>query len=132
MAVRQLRFVITVDDHNDVVRFFHDALGMDVDETYTGPGEARVTIFDAGRATLEVINRAQAEYIDEVEVGRRVAGTVRLALEVDDVVTDTRNAVQHGGTQAAPPTETPWNSRNARLDAPGGIHLTLFQELDHG
>jgi hypothetical protein len=74
MAIRQLRFVVTVDDHDDVVRFFREALGMEVEQAYAGPGQARVTILDAGRATLEVINRAQAEYVDEVEVGRRVAG----------------------------------------------------------
>jgi hypothetical protein len=25
---------------------------------------------------------------------------------------------------------TPWNSRNARLEGPAGLQLTLFQELD--
>jgi lactoylglutathione lyase len=30
----------------------------------------------------------------------------------------------------AEPTRTPWNSLNARLDAPAGLQLTLFQELD--
>ena len=29
----------------------------------------------------------------------------------------------------APPTETPWRSLNARLEAPAGVQLTLFQEL---
>ncbi len=129
MSVRQLRFVVTVDDHDDVVQFFREVLGMPVEAAFEGPGQARVTILEAGRATLEVVNRAQAEYIDEVEVGRRVAGSVRLALEVDDVVTDTERAVARGATQTAAPTDTPWESRNARLEAPGGIHLTLFEEL---
>ena len=129
MTVRQLRFVITVDDHDAVVRFFREALGMPVAAAYEGPGEAQVTILDAGRATLEVINQAQAEYIDEVEVGRRVAGKVRLALEVDDVDADADRAEGQGAAPTAPPIATPWNSRNARLEAPGQIHLTLFQEL---
>ncbi|MDF3049494.1 MAG: glyoxalase, partial [Pseudonocardia sp.] len=29
----------------------------------------------------------------------------------------------------APPTRTPWDSLNARLEAPGGLQLTLFEEL---
>ncbi|WP_309117358.1 hypothetical protein [Saccharothrix sp.] len=29
----------------------------------------------------------------------------------------------------AEPTRTPWNSLNARLEAPGGLQLTLFTEL---
>ena len=30
----------------------------------------------------------------------------------------------------AGPTQTPWRSLNTRFDAPGGVHLTLFQELE--
>jgi lactoylglutathione lyase len=29
----------------------------------------------------------------------------------------------------AEPTETPWRSLNARLEAPAGLQLTLFEEL---
>jgi hypothetical protein len=29
----------------------------------------------------------------------------------------------------APPTRTPWRSLNARLEAPAGLQITLFQEL---
>jgi hypothetical protein len=38
--------------------------------------------------------------------------------------------IDAGADEVAPTTETPWRSRNARLDGPGPIHLTLFQELD--
>ena len=40
-----------------------------------------------------------------------------------------QNWVSTGTTSVAPPTRTPWNSLNARMDAPAGVHLTLFQEL---
>ncbi len=34
-----------------------------------------------------------------------------------------------GGAQVvADATRTPWQTENARLDAPGGIHLTLFSD----
>ena len=35
-----------------------------------------------------------------------------------------------GAQQVAPPTETPWRSLNARMEAPGGMQVTAFQELD--
>ena len=35
-----------------------------------------------------------------------------------------------GATIIAPPVRTPWNSLNSRLDAPAGLQLTLFSELD--
>jgi predicted enzyme related to lactoylglutathione lyase len=127
--VRQLRLVVHAEDYVAALQFFRDVLGMPEQEAYSGDGGAEVTILDAGRATLEIANSAQVEMIDEVEVGRRVAPHLRLALEVDDCDEATRAALGGGAWSIAPPTRTPWNSLNARMDAPAGIHLTLFQEL---
>lgn len=103
---------------------------MPEQESYAGDGGALVAILDAGRATLELSNTAQVAMIDDVEVGRRVAPHFRVALEVDDARAATDSAVAGGADLLAPPTETPWRSLNARLDAPAGVQLTLFQELD--
>jgi predicted enzyme related to lactoylglutathione lyase len=128
MTVRQLRLVVHAADYDQAVAFFRDVLAMPVEESYSGDGGAEVTILDAGRATLELSNTAQIELIDRVEVGRRVAPQFRLALEIEDCESATRAALAAGATSVAPPTRTPWESVNARLDAPGGIHLTLFEE----
>jgi len=48
-----------------------------------------------------------------------------VAFEVDDV----RGTATDGAVEVAPPTVTPWNSLNTRLDAPAGLQITLFQEL---
>lgn len=128
-GVRQLRLVVHAEDYEGALRFFRDVLGMPEEEAYAGDGGARVTILGAGRATLEIANTAQVEMIDAVEVGRRVAPRLRVALEVDDAESATAAAVGGGAETVAPPTRTPWDSLNARLDAPGGVHLTLFQEL---
>ena len=93
------------------------------------PDGARVTILDAGRATLELANPAQKRFIDEVEVGRQVAPKFRVAFEVDDVAGDADRLVAAGAELIAAPVETPWRSRNARLAAPAGVQLTLFEEL---
>jgi len=95
---------------------------------FTSPG-GRVTILDAGRATLEIADPPHAAYIDEVEVGERVAGHVRVAFQVDDVTVTTGELVDGGATLIAEPTRTPWNSLNSRLAAPAGLQLTLFEEL---
>ncbi len=102
---------------------------MPVEAQYDSEGGARVAILDAGRATLELSNTAQVELIDRVEVGRRVAPAMRLALQVDDCATATEAVLAAGARSIAPPTRTPWDSLNARLDAPAGIQLTLFEEL---
>jgi hypothetical protein len=89
-----------------------------------------VTILEAGRATLELAEPPHAEFIDQVEVGRRVAGHIRVALQVDDARLMTDRLTGAGERLISEPTTTPWNSLNSRLEAPAGLQLTLFAELD--
>ena len=124
--VRQLRVCVTATDYDEALRFYRDVLGLTVREAYGERG--RVTILDAGQATLELLDEEHAAFVDEVEVGRRVAGHVRLAFEVDDAEALTRELEAAGAEVVAPPTRTPWESLNARLEGPAGLQLTLFQE----
>ena len=126
--VREMRLVVTADDYEEAVRFYRDALGMPERASFSSPN-GRVVILEAGRATLEIADPRHADYIDEVEVGRRVAGHIRVAFEVTDSAATTELLVDAGATLVAPPTETPWRSLNARLEAPAGLQLTLFTEL---
>jgi predicted enzyme related to lactoylglutathione lyase len=129
MSVRELRLVVTAEDYDEALRFYRDALGLAETAEFISEGGGRVTILDAGRATLELSDPANAAFVDEVEVGRRVAGHIRVAFMVDDAEAATAALVEAGATVVAEPTRTPWNSLNARLEAPAGLQLTLFQEL---
>ena len=126
--VRELRLVVTVDDWEAAVAFYREALGLSQVADFSSD-EGRVVLLSAGRATLEVVDARQAAYIDLVEVGRRVAGAVRVAFEVSDAATATERLAAAGADVLAPPTRTPWLSLNARLEAPAGLQLTLFEEL---
>ncbi len=126
--VRQLRLVVTAEDYDEALRFYRDVLGLPQEAAFSAAG-GRVTILDAGRATLELTDPVHAEYIDEVEVGRRVAGHIRVAFEVDDSPSATAALARAGAEVIAEPTRTPWDSLNARLRAPAGLQLTLFTEL---
>ncbi|HZG35768.1 MAG TPA: VOC family protein [Gaiellaceae bacterium] len=128
MGVHELRVAVTAEDYEEALRFYRDVLGLREVAAFSGRG--RVTILEAGRATLELLEPEHAEFVDEVEVGRRVAGHVRLAFEVDDAAGATRRLEGAGARVLAEPRETPWRSLNARLEAPAGLQLTLFQELD--
>jgi predicted enzyme related to lactoylglutathione lyase len=130
LTVRQLRLVVEADDYDEAVRFYRDVLGLPEELSLDGPGEARVTILQAGRATLEIANPAQKALIDDLEVGRRVAPRLRVAFEVTDSDAVTMELLAAGADLIAPPTETPWRSLNSRLAAPGGLQLTIFQELE--
>ena len=77
--VRELRLALTVERYEEAVTFYRDVLGLPVVEAFEGPGGGGV-VLDAGRATLELLATAQAELVDQIEVGERVAGPVRVAL----------------------------------------------------
>lgn len=128
-AVRELRLVVTADDYDEALRFYRDVLGLPERAAFSSPG-GRVTILEAGRATLELTDPNHAAFIDDVEVGRRVAGHIRVAFEVDDSSATTARLAEAGAEVVAEPTRTPWNSLNSRLEAPGALQLTLFTELD--
>ena len=126
-GVQELRLVVTAEDYDAALRFYRDVLGMPERAAYEAGG-GHVTILEAGVATRELTDPHQAAYIDEVEVGRRVAGHIRVALKVTDTRAATIDATLAGAALVAPPTLTPWGDLNARLEAPAGLQLTLFSD----
>jgi lactoylglutathione lyase len=126
-VVRQMRVVVTAADYDEAIHFYRDVLGLPEEAAFSSP-DGRVAILDAGRATLELADPGHAAFIDEVEVGRRVAGHIRIAFEVDDTAAATDRLAAAGATVIGPPVRTPWQSLNSRLDAPGELQLTLFSE----
>jgi lactoylglutathione lyase len=127
--VRELRLVVTVEEYDETLAFYRDALGLPVAADWSSP-DGRVTLLDAGRATLEIVDRRQAEFIDSVEVGERVAGPVRVAFKVADTRAATSALADAGATVLADSRRTPWQSTNSRLEAPGDLQLTLFAADD--
>jgi len=121
----EFRVALTVDDFDAALAFYRDALGLAQLADWSGEN-GRVILLDAGRATLELFDEAQAAYVDGLEAGRRVSGTVRFAVEVADSDAAARQLVEAGATQVAEPVDPPWGGRNARVQAPDGMQLTLF------
>ena len=129
-TVRQLRLVLEADDFDEAVAFYRDVLGLSEEFYIESEDDARVIALQAGRATLEIVNPAQRRLIDRLEVGREVSRSIRVAFEVTDAKLATDNLVTAGADLIASPTETPWRSLNSRLEAPAGLQITLFEELD--
>jgi catechol 2,3-dioxygenase-like lactoylglutathione lyase family enzyme len=127
-GVRELRLVVTAEDYDDALHLYRDVLGLVELDAFSSEG-GRVSILDAGRATLELADTAHAAFVDDVEVGRRVAGHIRVAFQVDDARSMTDTLAAAGAVVVAEPVRTPWNSLNARLEGPAGLQLTLFTEL---
>ena len=128
--IHELRVAVTAPDHEAAVAFYRDVLGLPQLADWTSP-DGKVVVLDGGRATLGLIDETQAAYVDRVEVGRRVAGQVRLALDVDDSATLAERVRMNGAVLLGKgPVETPWGDRNVRLSAPADLQLTLFTKLD--
>jgi lactoylglutathione lyase len=125
-SVRELRLVLTVEDFDAALAFYRDALGMEEREAWTGEDGGRIAILDAGAATIEIVDEAQARAIDQIEVGRRVSGPVRLALEVGDSSATGALLAAAGAELLAGPVVTPWGDRNVRMLTPEDMQLTLF------
>jgi lactoylglutathione lyase len=123
--VTELRVALTVEDFDEALRFYRDALGLEQTADWSSEN-GRVVLLEAGRATLELMDEHQAALIDEVEAGQRVSGAVRLAVEVTDSEETARRLVAAGAEQVAPPVTTPWGDCNARVRTPDGMQLTLF------
>jgi predicted enzyme related to lactoylglutathione lyase len=128
-SVRQLRLVVEAENFEEAVAFYRDALGLAEEFYVESEGNALVMALQAGRATLEIVNPAQRQLIDQLEVGREVSRGIRVAFEVVDANAATDRLVEAGAELVAPPVETPWRSLNSRLEGPAGLQITLFEEL---
>jgi len=120
--------VLTVSEFEAAVALYRDALGLAQLEDWS-EGDAKIVLLDGGRATLELVNAEQAEKIDRVEVGSRVAGPVRIAFRVADSEATAARLARAGAETLAEPVTTPWNDRNVRMRDPEGMQLTLFSTL---
>jgi lactoylglutathione lyase len=129
MPPHELRIALTVENHEQALALFRDTLGLAELADWSGE-QGRVVLLDGGRATLELIDSRQAAYIDQIELGRRESGVVRIALGLDDVDRFAARTDLPGADVLSGPVETPWGDRNLRLRTADGIQLTLFSSAD--
>lgn len=121
----EMRIVLTVSDLDRAVAFFRDALGLEQVAVFDDDGGHGV-LLAAGSATLELFDEAQAAAVDRIEVGKRVAGPVRIGFRVEDSDAAAKSLTQAGGEVIGGPVRTPWGDLNVRLVGPDAIQLTLF------
>ena len=122
----ELRVALTTADYDRLVRFYTVGMGLEPAQVWHN-GDGQAMVIDMGRATLEIFDEAQAEIVDGIEVGRRVSGPVRLALQVPDLDAALQRLLAHGASLVHAPVVTPWGDRNARVQDPDGMQITLFQ-----
>ena len=124
--IGELRVALTVEDLDEAATLYRDALGLTTVEEWSRP-EGRGLILDAGPASIELLDRAEAARVDRIEAGERVSGPVRLAFGVSSVEASAAALLDAGAKAMGGPVHTPWGDLNQRLQAPEGTQLTLFQ-----
>lgn len=124
--VLELRVAITTADYERLVKFYCQGLGIEPAAVWNNDG-GRALMLELGQATVEIFDERQAEVIDFLEAGRRVSGQIRFALQVPDIDAAVERLLAHGAVLVHPPVLTPWGDRNARLQDPDGMQITLFQ-----
>jgi catechol 2,3-dioxygenase-like lactoylglutathione lyase family enzyme len=123
--VLELRVALTTDDYEKLVRFYTEGLGLEPAALWTDSG--RAMLLELGRATIEIFDNDHAVEVDRIEVGQRVSGPVRFAIQVPDVKAALERVLAHGATLVHEPVMTPWGDLNARVLSPDGLQVTLFQ-----
>lgn len=84
-------------------------------------------LLEMGRATLEIFDEGHAAQVDQIEVGERVSGRIRFALQVPDVHAAAERLMAKGAVLVHEAVKIPWGDTNIRLRAPDGMQITLFQ-----
>ncbi len=127
--VLELRVALTTEAFDRLAGFYREGLGLEPAQVWPDD-QGRALVLDLGKATLEVFDEEQAQTIDQLEVGRRISGQVRFALQVPDLEAATERLLAHGATQVHPPIVTPWGDQSVRFQDPDGMQITLYQSSD--
>ena len=128
--ILELRVALTTNEYERLVKFYCEGLGIEPSAIWNNDG-GKALILDMGKATLELFDERQAEVIDQLEVGRRISGQIRFALQVPDLAAAIERLLVHGATLVHEPVLTPWGDTNARLEDPDGMQITLYQAPEH-
>ncbi len=127
--ILELRVALTTSDYERLTRFYCIGLGLEPAALWVNDND-KAMLLNLGRATLEIFDEPHAEIVDQLEVGKRVSGAIRFALEVPDVDAAVTRLLANGALLVHEAIITPWKHKNARLQDPDGMQITLFQVLE--
>ena len=126
MKVKELRIILTVDNLEEIIQFYRGVAGLQTSKEWHD-ADGHGIILEAGKASIELIDKKDAASIDEIEVGRRIAGPVRLALNIgEDIENASEKFIAGGAIALADIKQAPW-SKVQRLQDPSGMQFTLFE-----
>jgi NAD(P)-dependent dehydrogenase (short-subunit alcohol dehydrogenase family) len=129
-GVNETRVVLTVRDFEAARKLYQDGLGLLVRDAWDRP-DGKGVVLSAGRATIELLDQADAAFTERTETGKLgdgIGAGVRLAVNVADTQAASAAMQLHGAHAVGPLVHTPWGHFNQRLRTPDGLQVTVFQE----
>jgi NAD(P)-dependent dehydrogenase (short-subunit alcohol dehydrogenase family)/catechol 2,3-dioxygenase-like lactoylglutathione lyase family enzyme len=127
-GVQETRVVLTVSDFDAARRLYQDGLGLQPMKEWGGP-DGKGTVLNAGQATIELLDAADAAFTDRTETGAVVGTPIRLAIGVSDTPAASAMLQANGAYTLGPLVHTSWGHFSQRLQTPDGLQVTLFQPL---
>ncbi len=123
MSAHLERTALIVEDYDEAIRFFVDALGFELVEdspstTNDGRPKRWVVVRPPGAQTGLLLAQADGEQ-QVAAVGRQYAGRVGLFLRVDDFEAAHRRLVEHGVELVTEPRDEPYGRVAVFVDVAG-------------
>jgi catechol 2,3-dioxygenase-like lactoylglutathione lyase family enzyme len=125
--ITEMRVTLTSSDYDRLLNFYCAGLGLEPAQIWNNE-QGKGLILNLGIATMELFDEAQAQTVDQIEVGQRISGQIRFALQVPDLKSAIDRLLAHGATMVHQPVLTPWGDTIVRFQDPNGIQITLFQK----
>ncbi len=119
--MRYLHTMVRVTDLETSLRFYRDALGLDVIRTHEAPAGRYTLVYLAAPGQPDAQVELTFNWDPEVYTGGRNFG--HLAYEVDDIHATCQRLVEHGVTINRPPRD----GRMAFVRSPDNISIELLQ-----
>ena len=124
--VLQLRVALTAEDYDRIVALYTEGLGLEPAALWTSE-TTHAVLLEMGRATLEIFDEGHAAEVDRIEVGERVSGQIRFALQVPDVEAAARRLIAKGATLVQLRAEHPDAPRVQKMLDGIGLDLRVSQ-----
>ncbi|MBB6270549.1 methylmalonyl-CoA/ethylmalonyl-CoA epimerase [Pedobacter cryoconitis] len=126
--MKELRLILTVDNLDEIIDFYRNQVGLKESLSWDAP-TGKGIILEAGKASLELIDRKHKNFIDQMEVGNEgISGDVRIALNFGaEMPEKAEQLLQNGAKQIGKLTQAPW-SKIMRVEDPAGMQISLFEK----
>lgn len=116
------RFLFSAQDYPATVTFYTQTLGLPVVESWEDDNEAGTIVQAFGDGQVEMFRHQGAG------AAPRVSGAA-IAWQIEGVDAEIERLRSAGVPVITEPADQPWGHRNATIEDPNGIRITLFQVL---